>query len=170
MQVPAQGKHFFREEKEAQRVQSKNSLYLFMGWALDRKEGESFFFLLLCYPPRSWEHPILVSQVCLRFLFIVAQLVKNPPAIQETWVWSLSWDNPLEEGMTTTPVFWPGEFHGLYSPGQNTGVGSLSLLHGIFPTQGSNPCLLYCRWILYQLSHKVSEKEVCNYFKWKGKI
>ena len=37
----------------------------FMGWALDRKEGESFFFLMLCYPPRSWEHPILVSQICL---------------------------------------------------------------------------------------------------------
>ena len=50
---------------------------------------------------------------------------------------------------------WP---HGLYSPsnspGQNTGVGSLSLLQGIFPTQGLNPDLLHCRWILYQLSHK----------------
>ena len=48
--------------------------------------------------------------------------------------------------------------HGLDSPwnslGQNTGVGSLSLLQGIFPTQGSNPALLHCRWILYQLSHK----------------
>ena len=47
--------------------------------------------------------------------------------------------------------------HGLYSqwnfPGQNTGVGSLSLLQEIFPTQGSNPALLHCRWILYQLSH-----------------
>jgi len=40
------------------------------------------------------------------------------------------------------------------SPGQNTGVGSLSLLQGIFPTQGSNPGLPHCRWILYQLSHK----------------
>ena len=38
------------------------------------------------------------------------------------------------------------------SPGQNTGVGSLSLLQGIFPTQGSNPGLLHCRQILYQLS------------------
>ena len=50
---------------------------------------------------------------------------------------------------------WP---HGLYTPwnslGQNTKVGSLSLLQGIFPTSGSNPCLLHCRWILYQLSHK----------------
>ena len=68
--------------------------------------------------------------------------------------------------------------HGLYnpwnSPGQSTGVGSQSLLQGIFPTQGSNPgllhCrwifptqrsnpgLLYCRWILYQLSHKGSPR------------
>ena len=50
--------------------------------------------------------------------------------------------------------------HGLYSlwnsPGQNTGVGSLSLLQGIFLTQGSNPGLPYCRRILYQLSHKGS--------------
>ena len=48
--------------------------------------------------------------------------------------------------------------HGLYSPwnspGQNTGVCSLSLLQGIFPTQGLNPGLRHCRWILYQLSHK----------------
>ena len=34
--------------------------------------------------------------------------------------------------------------------------GYLSLLQGIFPTQGSNPGLLHCRWILYQLSHKGS--------------
>ena len=48
--------------------------------------------------------------------------------------------------------------HGLYSqwnsPGQNTGVGSLSLLQGIFPTQGSNPGPPHCRWILYQPSYK----------------
>ena len=39
------------------------------------------------------------------------------------------------------------------SPGQNTGVGSLSLLQGIFPTQGLNSGLPHCRQILYQLSH-----------------
>ena len=38
------------------------------------------------------------------------------------------------------------------SPGQNTGVGSLSLLQQIFPTQESNWDLLHCRWILYPLS------------------
>ena len=51
---------------------------------------------------------------------------------------------------------------GLYSPwnspGQNTGVGSLSLLQRIFPTQGSSPGLPHCRQILYQLSHKGSPK------------
>ena len=47
---------------------------------------------------------------------------------------------------------------GLYSPCnsscQNTGVGNLSLLQGIFPTQGSNPGLPHCRRILDRLSHK----------------
>ena len=42
------------------------------------------------------------------------------------------------------------------SPGQNTGVGSFSLLQGIFPTQGLNPGLPHCRLILYQLSCKRS--------------
>ena len=56
-------------------------------------------------------------------------------------------------------TLWP---HGLYSPrnspGQNTGVGSLSLLQGIVPTQGSNPGLPHCRWLLNQLSQKGSPR------------
>ena len=32
---------------------------------------------------------------------VVAQMVKNPPAMRETWVQSLGWEDPLEEGMTT---------------------------------------------------------------------
>ena len=72
-----------------------------------------------------------------------------------------NWANP--------PVPWVSETHsamsnslqpyGLYSPWnslvQNTGVGGLSLLQGIFPTQGSNPGLPHCRRILYHLSHMV---------------
>ena len=54
---------------------------------------------------------------------------------------------------------WPHGLHSQWiSPGQNTGVGSLSLLQGIFPTQGPNPGLPHCRWILYQLSHKGSPR------------
>ena len=51
---------------------------------------------------------------------------------------------------------------GLYSPchslGQNSGVGSLSLLQRISPTQIVNLGLLHCRWILYQLRHKGSTR------------
>ena len=39
------------------------------------------------------------------------------------------------------------------SPGKNTGVGCHALLQRIFPTQGLNPLLLHCRWLLYLLSH-----------------
>ena len=52
--------------------------------------------------------------------------------------------------------------HRLYSPwnspGKNTGVGDLSILQGIFPTQGLKPGLPRCRQILYQLSHKGSPR------------
>ena len=52
--------------------------------------------------------------------------------------------------------------HGLYSPwnspGQNTGVGSLSLPQGIFPIQGLNPGLTHCRQILHQLGHQGSPR------------
>ena len=47
--------------------------------------------------------------------------------------------------------------HGILQA-QNTGVGNLSLLQGIFPTQGLNPGLLHYRLILYQLSHKRSPR------------
>ena len=58
---------------------------------------------------------------------------------------------------------------GLYSPwnspGKNTGVGSLSLLQGVFPTQESNLGLPHCRWILYHLSHEGNLDEVSKIVK-----
>ena len=49
-----------------------------------------------------------------------------------------------------------GLYHPWNSPGQYTGVGSLSLLQRLFPSQGSNPGLPHCRQILYQLSSQGS--------------
>ena len=49
---------------------------------------------------------------------------------------------------------------------KNTGVGSLSLLQGIFLTQELNQGLLYCRQIPYQLSYQGSPKEVCDAGNW----
>ena len=46
----------------------------------------------------------------------MAQLVKNLPAMRETWVRSLDWEDMLEKEKLPSPVFWPREFHGLYSP------------------------------------------------------
>ena len=62
----------------------------------------------------------------------MAQLVKNPPAVPETWVLSLGWEDPLKKGKAS--VFWPGEFHGLYSLWGRKEVGrteQLSLLLSI---------------------------------------
>ena len=39
-------------------------------------------------------------------------MAENPPAVQETWVQSLGWEDPLEKGWQPTPVFLPGESHG----------------------------------------------------------
>ena len=46
----------------------------------------------------------------------MAQLVQNPPAMWETWVRTLGWEDPLERKRLPTPVSWPGKFHRLYSP------------------------------------------------------
>ena len=47
---------------------------------------------------------------------LVPQLVKNLPAMRETWVQSLNWEDPLEKGKATHSSTLPGEFPGLYSP------------------------------------------------------
>ena len=85
-------------------------------------------------------------------------------AIRETWYFSSNisaWQLPNDVyGESHSVVSNSLQPHGLYSPwnspDQNTGVGSLSLLQGIFPIQGLNRGLPHCRRILYQLSHKGS--------------
>ena len=73
-----------------------------------------------------------------------------------SWHWEGS---ESESHSVMSNSLWP---HGLYSPrnslGQNTGIGDLSLLQGIFPNQGTNPGLPHCMQILYQLSYQGSPK------------
>ena len=56
-------------------------------------------------PPSSsdlWERKeVVLLKVCADSASLVAQLVKNPPAMREIWVRSLSWEDPLEEGKAT---------------------------------------------------------------------
>ena len=62
--------------------------------------------------PLCFSYYLSSSYLC--WASLVAQLVKNLPAMWETWVWSLGWKDPLEKGKAT-PLFWPRKFHGLYS-------------------------------------------------------
>ena len=53
----------------------------------------------------AWMHFVRFNLICLLIFSVVvslmAQLVKNPPAMWETWILSLGWKDPLEKGMTT---------------------------------------------------------------------
>ena len=92
------------------------------------------------------------------------------PRTETRWVWPANICPSLSTGLHVAVRWWSeSESHsaisyslrpyGLYSPwnspGKNIGVGSLSLLQEIFPTQGWNSSLLHCRGILYQLSYQV---------------
>ena len=125
-----------------------------------------------CSPPCSSVHRILQA----RILEWVAMLSSRGYSWTRNWT-RVSSSPALAGGFFTSSTTWEApslrvkvkvaqscptlQPHGLYSPwnspGQNTGVGSLSLLQGIFPTQGSN--LGLPPWlILYQLSHKGSPR------------
>ena len=47
------------------------------------------------------QHSDLLFRCVFKWASLVAQVVKNPPAMQETWVWFLGWGDTLEEGMAT---------------------------------------------------------------------
>ena len=101
--------------------------------------------------PASWA--ILLSPILGSFQAVWGHM--------KLWAWItlMSLKSQSKSCLVMSDSLWP---HGLYSqwnsPGQNTGVGRLSLLQGIFPTQELNLCLLHCRQILYQLSHKGSPR------------
>ena len=64
-------------------------------------EDASIFMPLGNYAKIVPEYPSEIRVCFLSWASLVAQLVKNPPAMQETWVQSLSWEDPLEKGKAT---------------------------------------------------------------------
>ena len=93
--------------------------------------------------------------------FMGSQRVEHDLVIQQQINFIIIWQ--YESGSESRSVVSNSlKPHQLYSPcnspGQNTGVGSLSLLQGIFRTQGSNLGLLHCRRILYQLNPRGSPR------------
>ena len=90
-------------------------------------------------------------------LFKVARICTYPKYLsREEWIKNMKVKLDKSESHSVVSYFL--QPHGLYSPwnspSQNTAVGSLFLLQGIFPTQESNSGLLHCRQILYKLSHQ----------------
>ena len=95
-----------------------------------------------------------------------------PCAIQQTlsgyllyiYIYSSEFESESESHSVVSDLLKPcGLYSPWNSPGQNIGVGSWSLLQGIFPTQGLNPGLPHCRQrILYQLSHQGSPVEILH--------
>ena len=119
-----------------------------------------------CSPPGSSVHGIFEARI-LEWVAISSRgssRLRSNPRLLHLLHWqvdSLPLVPPGKSESESHSVVWDSlQPHGLYSPwnspGQNTGVGSLSLLQGIFLTQGSNPGPPHCRQILYQLSHKGS--------------
>ena len=87
-----------------------NSFNLFMLQSLNLKTGKNKWIYYIQSSLRI--NPCLVYNGAS----LVVQLVKNPLAMQETWVRSDPWLGkiPWKRERLPTPVFWPGEFHGLY--------------------------------------------------------
>ena len=119
----------------------KETLVQFLGWEDSPGEG-------IGYPLQySWAS-------------LVAQRVKNLPAMRETWVGSLGRKIPWRRKRLPTPVFWPGEFHGLYSPwgrreadatftftlrhSVHTAVPGRALRTAVLSETGLSPCRMAC--------------------------
>ena len=80
-----------------------------------------------------WVSPVPAT-VMLNFGASCGSAGEESACNEGTWVWSLGWEDPLEKGKAASPVFWPREFHGLYSPWvckESDTTGQLSLSHGI---------------------------------------
>ena len=118
-------------------------------------------------------------KVVTNFLFLGSRIIADGDCSHEIRTqllparkWSeVKWSEVKWSEVKWSEVTWPDsrsvmssflQTHRLYSwwnsPGQNTGVGSLSLLQGIFSTWGSKPALPHCKRILYQLNHKGRKK------------
>ena len=138
--------------------------------------------VLPMYSSRSFMVSGLTFKTLTYFKYIKnTQLVKNPPAMWETWVRSLGWEDPWRRKRLLTPVFWPVEFHELYRPGGHrvrhnwvifTNIhgmrkkSSLILLHATFQFSHHNLLRNYFFPIAYSffLGRRLTDQKSVNLF------
>ena len=120
-------------------------------WLLEQVYSSELFSY-----PLMWDCRWVFSCVYPKIVFMWNLILLLDPFLPP---WDGVCQSESESHSVVSSSLWP---HGLYSPwnspGQNTGVGSLSFLQGIFPNHSSNPGLPHCRRILYQLSQKGSPR------------
>ena len=118
-----------------------------------------------CSPPDSFVHGLLEARVLERVALPFSRGSSQPrdkpmsPALQADSSLFELLGKPKSKhlGCQISGLLCPWD-----SPGKNTGVGSHSLLQGIFPNQELNPGLLHYRWILYHLSHQGSPSSLLH--------
>ena len=121
-------------------------------------------FLYFSVPEETWAFCFYTVSYCLSWLPLsrINTLSIMLPVLCSDFFyvhWICLERRKSESCSVVSDSLWP---HGLFSPwnspDKTNGVGSLSLLQGIFPTLESNPDLLHCRQSFYQLSHKGSPR------------
>ena len=96
---------------EAEPLERESRMVFVMGWEAGetgkcRSKSTKFH---LCRVNKFWRSNVQYSDYGAS---LVAQMVKNLLALQETWVQFLVWEDPLKRGVATPPVFLPGKSHG----------------------------------------------------------
>ena len=107
---------------------------------------------------------------------LVAQTVKNQPAVQETWVQSMGWEDPLEKGMTTHSSILAWRIPWTEEPGRLESMGSQRVLHDWAINTHTTPLILGLGgWtgegtevllaaVTICSDFKAQEEEMCHYF------
>ena len=104
-----------------------------------------FIFCVTCYVFHIIFPPIFLYYLLSSVILLQGDLTQERKTENDIWLVAQSCQtlsNPMDCSL-------PGSSVHEDSPGKNTGVHCHALLQGIFPTQGSNPGLLCCTWILY---------------------
>ena len=109
--------------------------------------------MFICLPPENTTHILQSQKKTKNKKFVINSKAVIVEHTSLPVILSIEIHSVVSDRLWTCGLYSPWN-----SPGHNTGVGSLSLLQGILPTQESNPCLLHCGQILYQLSHKGSQR------------
>ena len=83
---------------------------------------------------------------------LVAHTVKNPPTMRETWVWSLGWDEPLEEGMATHSSILAWRIPWTEEPGGIQSMGSQRVRHNWATKHSTQHMYIFRRGAIAQLT------------------